>query len=75
MLATRKNFEDVVIHLLKSGATIGTIHPKTGQNSMMIAAENNNERLVKLFLKHGAFPEIPDSIGNTPLHIGVQKNN
>ena len=42
---------------------------------MMIAAENNNERLVKLFLQHGAFPETPDSIGNTPLHIGVQKDN
>ncbi len=41
----------------------------SGHTALYLAAINfGNEELVRLLLEHGAYPNIQDSYGDTPLH-------
>ncbi|OMJ82749.1 hypothetical protein SteCoe_16453 [Stentor coeruleus] len=61
-------------YLLQEGAD-PNIKNKLGETPLHQAAENSQEKLVKLLLEHKADPNSQQNDGNTPLHQSVFKGN
>lgn len=63
---------DELASLLEAGADVGATDARpslAGRTALHHAVQRGDETQVALLLKAGARPDIPDSQGNTPLHL------
>jgi len=60
--------------LLRSGADINVIEPRTGKTPLHIAADLGQTALVKELLRRGARVDAPDVLGETPLCYALRQD-
>jgi ankyrin repeat protein len=61
--------------LLKNGAMVNHQHAVSGITTLMIAAEEGNELMVKLLLQEGANPAMTSKDGLTAAHFAEKRGH
>ncbi|CAB0041175.1 unnamed protein product [Trichogramma brassicae] len=68
-VACSYGFDDIVEKFLDLGQDPNCVTEKTGDSPLHLALPYFNERLVQLLLRRGAYPNLANAQGLTPLHI------
>ena len=73
-LAARKSEYAVVEYLCSINGVIEHMESSPENNAFHFAINNNDIKLVRIFLSYNASPSVPDIYGEVPLHISARKN-
>lgn len=73
IVAAEKGFLQIVILLIKNGASVNAFDSK-GRTALHLAAENKRFDVVKELVEAGADVNYEDNEGNTPLHMAGSKH-
>jgi ankyrin repeat protein len=72
LYAARGGCYDCVEAMIKAGANVNTPTPE-GVTPLMTALDNDHNDVAKLFLDHGANPNVSDWWGRTALYIAIDR--
>ena len=70
IIAAKEGFVDVARLLLKEGALVNGADSRKC-TPLHYATAHNQGAMVDLLLAHGASPDIPDDLGELPLHVAA----
>lgn len=71
LFAVQKGHAGIVTWLLDNGARVNNKNGRTGMTALAIAAQQNNEQLVDILLKHRADPTISMKGGKKPKELAT----
>ena len=71
--ASRSSSSQFIETLIDLGADVNIQRKKSKETPLKLAAVWNNYMAVCLLVRHGAYVDVQDSYGFTPLHISVRK--
>lgn len=63
----------VVDRMLEMGEGIDVVNAN-GETALMMAVKRNNRKMIEYLLEKGAYPNIPDDMGITPLMVATFNN-